>query len=248
MKKMKNTVNICDPDEWILGRFCEYKVFNKKELKNVCSWAKKQGWKDGLKSLHWDNTGNAHDLKRNQETIDRVPDDLLWPYINRSKKFMEFACPSTSSGPLCTRTSVGGYYKPHFDVVHTDQSLPQFSTTIFLSDPDEYEGGELVLWIDGKEVFFKPKAGRAVTYETGIGHRVNTVTSGERLAIIFWTYSEWKDLDIFDEWKYYKLMSKYTKHHDRIVGTLDEFYNLPHNIFRQKANRYKHRGGGKKML
>jgi PKHD-type hydroxylase len=234
---MENTFNICDPDEWILGRFCEYKVYNKKQLKKVHSWIKDQEWKDGLKTLRWKSSHDAHWVKKNQELKNPVPDDLIWPYVNASKKFMNFTSPSTSGSPICSRTSKGGYYKPHFD----DIKNGQFSTTIFLSDPDEYEGGELVLWIDGKEVFFKPKAGRAVTYETGIGHRVNTVTKGERLAFVFWTFSNWNNLNTFHDWKYYNLLCKYTYNDDSIdtfmSNTLEEYLNIPYNRMRRKEER-----------
>ena len=40
---------------------------------------------------------------------------------------------------------------------------------------------------------FKPPAGTAITYSTGILHRVNEVTSGERTVAVFWTKSRFDD-------------------------------------------------------
>ena len=236
---MENTFNVCNPDECVLGRFCEYKVFNKKALKEIHSWITDQEWEDGLESLRWNRKTDAHILKNNYTTKVFVPDDLIWTHINKNLPFYNFTYAKTSSHPMCTKTPVGGYYKPHFDLIENGQ----FSTTIFLSDPEEYEGGELVLWIDGKEVFFKPKAGRAVTYENGIGHRVNPVTKGERLAFVFWTFSEWQNLDIFRDWKYYNFMCKYTYDpNENVVDTLDEYYNKPYNRLIQKLNYFKRLG------
>ena len=248
MKKMENTFNICDPDQWILGRFCEHKVFNKKQLKKIHSWIKDQEWKDGLATLSWTLPDDAHLVKTNEETKNIIPDDLLWPHIDKSEKFVMFTCPSKSSSAMCTRTSKGGYYKPHFDRLGNGQ----FSTTIFLNDPNEYEGGELVLWIDGKEVFFKPKAGRAVTYETGIAHRVNSVTGGERHALVFWTFSKWSNLSTFHDWKYYNLLCKYTCNGDPISkvvsDTLEEHLNIPYNRMRCKQDCAERRENPKGVL
>lgn len=239
---MENTFDVCNPDEWNLGRFREYKVFNKKALKKIHSWIENQEWEDGLRTLSWNSEKNAHSLKKNDATKTNIPDDLIWPYLNKNRSFYDFTHAKTSCSAMCTRTSVGGYYKPHFDNVTNGQ----FSTTIFLSKPEEYEGGELVLWIDGKEVFFKPKAGRAVTYETGIGHRVNPVTKGERYALVFWTFSKWQNLDIFHSWKYYDFMCKYTHNPDEtIVNTLDEHYNIPYNRLRTKLNYFERLGNPK---
>ena len=49
---------------------------------------------------------------------------------------------------------------------------------------------------------FKPSAGTAITYNTGILHRVNEVTSGERIVAVFWTKSIFDDpfyRDVFRE-------------------------------------------------
>lgn len=82
----------------------------------------------------------------------------------------------------------GMYYRDH-----TDHSIlpgrPPFrgdmSMTLFLSDPDSYTGGELVVNSDGPhEVSVKLPAGHAVVYDANTMHRVNTVTSGERYAAI----------------------------------------------------------------
>jgi len=221
-------------ENWKCGRFCESKFISEDSLPSIHSWIDIQEWKDGLSSLIWYRDGDAHQLKTNFQTKNFIPDHLIWPHIDNNIKFFNFTDPKSSNHPMCTLTRTGGYYKPHFDKV----TLGQFSTTIFLTDPDEYEGGELVLWIDGREVFFKPKAGEGVTYETGIGHRVNTVTKGERLALVFWTYSKWENLEDFAKWKYYDLMKQYlyNDYEDIIYDTLNTFCNSPYTLLKSKSD------------
>jgi PKHD-type hydroxylase len=65
--------------------------------------------------------------------------------------------------------------------------------TIFLSDPDHYEGGELVLQTGSAQPAFKPPKGDAVLYPCQYVHRVNKVTKGERLAAVTWIQSDVRD-------------------------------------------------------
>lgn len=222
-----------ESDYWYIGRFCESKFFNKSAVKKLRTWIEGQEWKDGAETLHVGSEWGVDkkDLKNNEEIDGTIPSELFWTHIDENLKFKRFADPKSSSSPICSRTRKGGYYKPHFDYA----KLGHFSTTIFLSDPDEYEGGELVLYLDGKEIFFKPKAGRGITYRNGIGHRVNTVTKGERLACIFWTSCNWNNLDDFFKWRYYTYMYD-VKCPEITTDTLYEYFNTPHAVLRKKAD------------
>ena len=233
-------MDVNNSDNWYIGRFCESKFFDQDALSSIHSWFDTQEWVDGIGSLTYSKDRNPYDLKRNEAIRNPIPSELIWPYIDENDKFSLFTNPRSSVQPHCTKTSKGGYYKPHFD----DVINGHFSTTIFLSDPDDYDGGELVLYVDGEERFFKPKAGEGVTYETGIGHRVNTVTGGERLAIVFWTHCRWDNIDDFSEWKYYTYMTQYVGV-PPYVDTLYEFCNSPHTIFRNKANELMRKVIGK---
>lgn len=63
------------------------------------------------------------------------------------------------------------------------------SFTIFLSDPETYEGGELFIEYGAGGRTFRPPAGSAVFYPTGLLHRVTPVTAGVRLACVGWVQS-----------------------------------------------------------
>ena len=66
----------------------------------------------------------------------------------------------------------GGFYKPHID----HPSTGMFSSTLFLEEPNKYDGGELQLLIDDQLLEFKLDPGYCVTYETGTPHQVKKVT------------------------------------------------------------------------
>ena len=81
---------------------------------------------------------------------------------------------------------------------HVDQAIRQhgehrvrtdLSGTLFLSDPTDYDGGELVLVEESGERRVKLPAGHLVLYTTNRVHRVEPVTRGERLAAFFWIES-----------------------------------------------------------
>lgn len=68
--------------------------------------------------------------------------------------------------------------------VRTDASI-----TVFLNDPSDYQGGELVVKSEVGDVSFKLPAGEAVIYPTGAIHGVNPVTDGERRVAVTWVQS-----------------------------------------------------------
>ena len=69
------------------------------------------------------------------------------------------------------------------------------SATIFLSDPDSYDGGELIVADTYGEHALKPAAGDMILYPARSLHRVAPVTRGSRLAAFFWIQSMVKDRD-----------------------------------------------------
>jgi PKHD-type hydroxylase len=63
------------------------------------------------------------------------------------------------------------------------------SSTLFLTDPSEYDGGELVVHDTYGATQVKLPAGDLILYTAGSLHRVNPVTRGVRVSSIFWTQS-----------------------------------------------------------
>lgn len=113
--------------------------------------------------------------------------DLVKRTLLANDRFPALALPRRLTAPLFSRYEVGMEYGAHTDdaVRSRDGLRTDLAGTLFLSEPDGYEGGELV--VNGTPI--KPAAGDLVLYPATTVHRVATVTRGVRLAAIFWVQS-----------------------------------------------------------
>jgi len=98
------------------------------------------------------------------------------------------------SNLIFSRYGPGQQYGLHADnAVMTDTDGWPFRTdisfTLFLTDPETYEGGGLLIADPAGDREFRPPAGCAVFYPTGLLHRVTPVTTGLRLACVGWVQS-----------------------------------------------------------
>lgn len=113
--------------------------------------------------------------------------------------FLAAAIPQEILPPLFNRYEGGGHYGPHIDgavrgVDGTDRRIrTDLSITIAISDPNDYEGGELVVSDLSGDRSFKLPAGDAILYESGNIHHVAPVTAGFRLAAFSWIQSLIRD-------------------------------------------------------
>lgn len=108
--------------------------------------------------------------------------------------FRSLVRPARWSNLMFSRYGPGQQYGLHADnAAMLDEGgwrlRTDISFTIFLSDPETYEGGALLLRDLGGEQEFRPPAGSAVLYPTGQLHRVTPVTQGVRLACVGWVQS-----------------------------------------------------------
>ena len=101
--------------------------------------------------------------------------------------------PRTFSKPLVSKTGVGGGYGLHVDnpfMRHgTDTLRTDVSFTLFLSDPDSYSGGDLVIEDAGMTHTLKANAGDLVIYPSTSLHAVREVESGDRIVCVGWIES-----------------------------------------------------------
>ncbi len=108
--------------------------------------------------------------------------------------FRSLVRPARWSSLMFSRYGPGQQYGLHADnaAMYDDGGWPlrtDISFTLFLSDPETYEGGALLLRDLAGDREFRPAAGSAVLYPTGQLHRVTPVTSGVRLACVGWVQS-----------------------------------------------------------
>ena len=93
---------------------------------------------------------------------------------------------------IISESTLGGGYGNHIDdaLMANDTVLrTDISCTVFLTPPEDYEGGELVMNLSGMEMAFKLNAGDAIIYPSTTLHRVNPVTSGSRKVALTWIES-----------------------------------------------------------
>jgi PKHD-type hydroxylase len=141
----------------------------------------------------------AAEVKRNLELPvgqERVAlGNLVANALTSSQEFNQFALPRRILIPIFSRYDVGMSYGLHTDEAVLGMNTPQsalrndIAITVFLSDPDGYDGGELAVTTPVGRHVFKPPAGHAVVYPSHYLHEVCEVTRGVRLAAVTWLQS-----------------------------------------------------------
>jgi PKHD-type hydroxylase len=81
------------------------------------------------------------------------------------------------------------YYKRHIDMAHVEGGRRDYSFTIFLNNPSDYDGGELILNVPPENKSIKLNAGSIIIYPTKYMHEVKEVTRGERIVCVGWIES-----------------------------------------------------------
>lgn len=97
---------------------------------------------------------------------------------------------------MFNRYDAGMEYGSHVDnaiMGGADPVRADMSVTVYLSGPDEYEGGALIINSDTEGRQVRPQAGTAVVYNSTTIHRVEPVTRGSRYAAITWVQSFVRD-------------------------------------------------------
>ncbi|MGD9616857.1 MAG: Fe2+-dependent dioxygenase [Alphaproteobacteria bacterium] len=109
--------------------------------------------------------------------------------LRANEVFQAAARPKDIIGLLLSRYQPGMSYGTHVDDVLIDGRRTDLAFTLFLSDPDTYDGGELAIERSEGERGFKLPSGDLLLYPATTLHRVAPVTRGVRLAAIGWVRS-----------------------------------------------------------
>lgn len=157
--------------------------------------------------------------------------------LQRHPLFMSAAIPAHVLPPRFNRYEGGGTYGNHVDsAIHLDPHTRQrvrtdVSTTLFLSEPEEYEGGELIVEDNYGAHEVKLPAGDAVIYPATSLHRVEPVTQGMRLASFLWTQSmvrdDWQRNMLFElDMTIVRLRQKLGEGGDEVLALTGHYNNL----------------------
>jgi PKHD-type hydroxylase len=121
--------------------------------------------------------------------------EMVLAALARSPLFMSAALPLKVFPPMFNRYTGGGHFGTHVDTAirafaSTGQRIrTDVSATLFLTAPDEYDGGELLVEDTYGTHSVKLAAGSMVLYPATSLHRVTPVTRGARVSSFFWLQS-----------------------------------------------------------
>lgn len=109
--------------------------------------------------------------------------------------FKAAAQPARFGRLMINRYETGMSYGDHVDAPYINDIRSDLSFTVFLSDPDTYDEGALIIEGAGQQTAIRGPLGSAVLYPSTAVHRVEAVTHGERLACVGWVRSRVKASD-----------------------------------------------------
>ncbi len=170
------------------------------ELAAIQSILQDAPWSDGRVTAG----AQSAEVKHNEQlpvgcAAETEAQQILSGALSRSAVFMSAALPKRILPPMFNRYRHGGTFGAHVD--NAIRIIPgagetmraDLSCTVFLENPDSYDGGELVILDRYGDKRVKLPAGDAVLYPSDSLHHVTPVTAGARVASFFWVQSMIRD-------------------------------------------------------
>ena len=172
-------------------------VLSRAEIEHARAALAAASWVDGRSSAGSQAAGVKRNLQlARDEPVASSLQALVLGALDRCPTFFSAALPRRVWPPMFNRYSgADNHYGNHVDQAlrysgaHGERVRTDLSCTLFLSDPLEYDGGELVILHGLGEQRVKLAAGDLLLYPGTSVHRVEPVTRGQRLASIFWVES-----------------------------------------------------------
>lgn len=170
-------------------------VLSQEQITQLKSIAAKATFVDGkISNPHSKAKSN---LQMHDENLQQSAVNIMAQALFANESFVNFAMPIQFAPPLICRYTQGMKYGLHPDAalmgVGNVSIRSDLSATIFLNDPDTYEGGHLRTQLGTQEVRVKGPAGSVLVYPSYTLHEVEEVTRGERLVAITFIQSQIPD-------------------------------------------------------
>ena len=157
-------------------------------------------WADGKATAGYQSAQAKHNLQLPESSAEaRELGERVLSALQRSPLFLSGALPLKVFPPLFNRYGVGHAFVSHVDnAIRPVRGTPHkvrtdLSATLFLSAPEEYDGGELVIEDTYGAHSVKLAAGDMILYPASSLHLVRPITRGERIASFFWIQSMVRD-------------------------------------------------------
>ena len=180
---------------------CVPNILGSKELAQLNHALLSASFADGRSTAGW----HAREVKNNLQLAQGAAgydavEKIVRAALMQSAIFQMAIRPRFLRSILFNQYEMGMAYGPHVDdaimtssVQAAERIRSDVSFTLFLSEPADYDGGELAIDFGGIEQLFKLAAGSLVAYPANTLHRVAPVTRGTRLAAVGWVQSEVRD-------------------------------------------------------
>ncbi len=201
----------------------------------------KQEWVDG--SVTGGSQSNT--VKKNQQlpadsAIVRGLEDTVLAALAKHPMFISAALPLKIFPPMFNRYGIGETYGVHIDNAirippgSSARIRTDLSATLFLTEPDQYDGGELVIEDHYGSQPVKLAAGDLILYPSTTLHQVTPITRGERTCAVFWVQSMVRNTEyrkiLFDLDQTVQSLTSQHGHEHHDVMRLSGIY---HNLIRQ---------------
>jgi len=161
------------------------------EVNKIHALFKSGTFDDGRLTAHNAAKAVKSNLQLNHQTQEHTAiQQIILAALNRNPVFRNAVLPQSIHPFIISNYKPGMHYGWHVDspvmgnMIRTDVAL-----TIFLNDPEAYDGGELELQTANGNVLYKLNKGDAIFYPCTQVHRVREVTRGERNVAVSWIQS-----------------------------------------------------------
>jgi PKHD-type hydroxylase len=179
---------------------CVPDILSKAEVAEFRAAMDAAAWEDGRATAGVQSAmvKKNEQLSPNSEIAQRLGESVIRALVANSL-FVSAAIPKQIFPPLFNRYGVGQHFGVHVDNAVRGDHLTgtrirtDLSVTLFLSEPDEYDGGELIVEDYYGSHRVKLPAGHLVLYPASSLHTVTPVTRGLRVASFFWLQSMIRD-------------------------------------------------------
>jgi PKHD-type hydroxylase len=215
-------------------------VLNAEQVARCRAVMEKAAWVDGRVTAGYQSAK----VKFNLQLPETAPEarelgDMVMDALGRSNLFMSAVLPKRVFPPLFNRYDAGMTFGAHVDNAiragNGARIRTDVSSTLFISAPEDYDGGELVVQDTYGEHTVKLPAGDMIVYPATSLHNVMPITRGSRIASFFWTQSMIRDESkralLFDmDMAIVKLGRDHPEHASNV-----ELTAIYHNLLRQWA-------------
>ena len=215
-------------------------VLTKEQVARCRNVMLKAAWVDGRVTAGHQSMQVKNNLQLPENSNEaRELGDMVLQALSRNNLFFSAVLPQQIFPPLFNRYDAGMVFG-----AHVDNAIREFngirvrtdvSSTLFLSEPEDYDGGELIVEDTYGSHSVKLPAGDMIVYPGTSLHNVTPITRGSRIASFFWTQSlirdELKRSLLFDlDMSIIKLNTDHPGHESIVQLT-----SIYHNLLRQWA-------------